>query len=116
MFDLPAAGLSLKCLKKNMDENVPAVRPSSFRTPSVGFINFFKSCVQSQRCDSVSIPPHRDTFLRSLAATQWEKKRRSKHLSQSRLSSSDDVISGPQPVEESGGGELPACGKSVISK
>ncbi|CAB1454808.1 unnamed protein product [Pleuronectes platessa] len=31
-------------------------------------------------------------FLRSLAATQWEKKRRSKHLSQSRLSSSDDII------------------------
>ncbi|XP_037550768.1 FH1/FH2 domain-containing protein 3, partial [Nematolebias whitei] len=32
------------------------------------------------------------TFLRSLAATQLEKKRRSKHLSQSLLSLSDDVI------------------------
>ncbi|XP_058485085.1 FH1/FH2 domain-containing protein 1 isoform X5 [Solea solea] len=43
-----------------------------------------------------------DTFLRSLAATQWEKKRRSKHFSQSRLSSSDD-ISSPQPTAEEGG-------------
>ncbi|XP_075939274.1 FH1/FH2 domain-containing protein 1 [Anarhichas minor] len=34
----------------------------------------------------------KDTFLRSLAATQWEKKRISKHLSQSRLSLSDDII------------------------
>ncbi|KAM8894250.1 FH1/FH2 domain-containing protein 1 isoform 2-T2 [Spinachia spinachia] len=31
-------------------------------------------------------------FLRTLAATQWEKKRRSKHLSPCRLSSSDDAI------------------------
>ncbi|XP_058485083.1 FH1/FH2 domain-containing protein 1 isoform X3 [Solea solea] len=44
----------------------------------------------------------KDTFLRSLAATQWEKKRRSKHFSQSRLSSSDD-ISSPQPTAEEGG-------------
>ncbi|KAG7483090.1 FH1/FH2 domain-containing protein 1-like isoform X2 [Solea senegalensis] len=44
----------------------------------------------------------KDTFLRSLAATQWEKKRRSKHFSQSRLSSSDDIIS-PQPTAEEGG-------------
>ncbi|XP_061592280.1 FH1/FH2 domain-containing protein 1 isoform X2 [Cololabis saira] len=45
------------------------------------------------------------TFLRSLAATQWEKKRRSKNLSQSRLSSSDDVITpSPQPAAEPGGG------------
>ncbi|XP_056231022.1 FH1/FH2 domain-containing protein 1 isoform X2 [Seriola aureovittata] len=44
------------------------------------------------------------TFLRSLAATQWEKKRRSKHLSQSRLSSSDDIIApSPQPAPEEGG-------------
>ncbi|XP_027137007.1 FH1/FH2 domain-containing protein 3 isoform X3 [Larimichthys crocea] len=46
-----------------------------------------------------------DAFLRSLAVTQWEKKRRSKHLSQSRLSSSDDVITPSlQPAEEGGGG------------
>ncbi|XP_051795720.1 FH1/FH2 domain-containing protein 1 isoform X2 [Acanthochromis polyacanthus] len=45
------------------------------------------------------------TFLRSLAATQWEKKRKSKHLSQSQLSTADDVISpSPQPTEEEGGG------------
>ncbi|XP_073320910.1 FH1/FH2 domain-containing protein 1 isoform X3 [Pagrus major] len=43
-----------------------------------------------------------DTFLRSLAATQWEKKRRSKHLSQSRLSSSDDVITPSLPPAEEG--------------
>ena len=49
-------------------------------------------------------PPHRGTFLRNLAATQWEK-RRSKHLSQPRLSSSDDVMTpSPQPAAESGGG------------
>ncbi|KAG7239585.1 hypothetical protein INR49_028737 [Caranx melampygus] len=43
-------------------------------------------------------------FLRSLAATQWEKKRRSKHLNQARLSSCDDVITpGPQPAAEEGG-------------
>nr|XP_057944362.1 FH1/FH2 domain-containing protein 1 [Doryrhamphus excisus] len=51
-----------------------------------------------------------DNFLRSLAATQWEKKRRSKHLSPSKLSSSDDVITpNPQPVEDSDGG-LPTNG------
>uniref|UniRef100_A0A665WVS8 Formin homology 2 domain containing 1 n=1 Tax=Echeneis naucrates TaxID=173247 RepID=A0A665WVS8_ECHNA len=45
----------------------------------------------------------RGTFLRSLAATQWEK-RRSKQLSQSRLSSSDDIITpSPQPAVEEGG-------------
>ncbi|XP_028256959.1 FH1/FH2 domain-containing protein 3-like isoform X6 [Parambassis ranga] len=43
----------------------------------------------------------KDAFLRSLAATQWEKRRRSKHLSQSRLSSSDDVIT-PSPAAEQG--------------
>ncbi|XP_062247527.1 FH1/FH2 domain-containing protein 1 isoform X2 [Platichthys flesus] len=44
-------------------------------------------------------------FLRSLAATQWEKKRRSKHLSQSRLSSSDDIITPSfPPAEEEGQG------------
>ncbi|XP_031697122.1 uncharacterized protein LOC116379322 [Anarrhichthys ocellatus] len=37
-------------------------------------------------------PLYRDTFLHSLAVTQWEKKRISKHLSQSRLSLSDDII------------------------
>lgn len=43
----------------------------------------------------------RGTFLRSLAATQWDKKRRSQHLSEARQSSSDDVItSSPQPAEE----------------
>ncbi|KAM7015937.1 FH1/FH2 domain-containing protein 1 isoform 2-T2 [Tautogolabrus adspersus] len=48
----------------------------------------------------------KDTFLRSLAATQWEKKRRSKHLSQSRQSTSDDVITpSPQPAEGRGGEE-----------
>ncbi|XP_036950164.1 FH1/FH2 domain-containing protein 1 isoform X7 [Acanthopagrus latus] len=54
----------------------------------------------------------KDTFLRSLAATQWEKKRRSKHLSQSRLSSSDDVITPSlQPAEE--GSSVPAEEPSV---
>ncbi|XP_034470998.1 FH1/FH2 domain-containing protein 1 isoform X2 [Hippoglossus hippoglossus] len=44
-------------------------------------------------------------FLRSLAATQWEKKRRSKHFSQSRLSSSDDIITPSfRPAEEEEGG------------
>ncbi|XP_069386795.1 FH1/FH2 domain-containing protein 1 isoform X3 [Paralichthys olivaceus] len=44
-------------------------------------------------------------FLRSLAATQWEKKRRSKQFSQSRLSSSDDVITPSfQPAADEGGG------------
>uniref|UniRef100_A0A8P4G6F9 Formin homology 2 domain containing 1 n=1 Tax=Dicentrarchus labrax TaxID=13489 RepID=A0A8P4G6F9_DICLA len=46
----------------------------------------------------------KDTFLRSLAATQWEKKRRSKNLSQARLSSSDDVVTPSlQPAEEGSG-------------
>ncbi|XP_067348275.1 FH1/FH2 domain-containing protein 1 isoform X3 [Channa argus] len=44
------------------------------------------------------------TFLQRLAATQWEKKRRSKNLSQARLSSSDDIITpSPQPTTEEGG-------------
>ncbi|XP_074523185.1 FH1/FH2 domain-containing protein 1 isoform X2 [Halichoeres trimaculatus] len=43
----------------------------------------------------------KDTFLRSLAATQWEKKRRSKHLA--RQSTSDDVITpNLKPAEEPG--------------
>ncbi|XP_059210690.1 FH1/FH2 domain-containing protein 1 isoform X2 [Centropristis striata] len=42
-----------------------------------------------------------DTFLRSLAATQWEKKRRSKDLSKARLSLSDDVMTpNLQPAEQ----------------
>ncbi|XP_034414743.1 FH1/FH2 domain-containing protein 1 isoform X3 [Cyclopterus lumpus] len=42
-----------------------------------------------------------DTFLRSLAATQGDVRRRSNHLSQSRLSSSDDIITPSlQPAEE----------------
>ncbi|XP_068446833.1 FH1/FH2 domain-containing protein 1 [Clinocottus analis] len=49
----------------------------------------------------------KDTFLRSLAATQWEKKRRSKRLSQARLSSCDDIISPSlQPAEEGGSAPL----------
>ncbi|XP_054626553.1 FH1/FH2 domain-containing protein 1 isoform X2 [Dunckerocampus dactyliophorus] len=58
-----------------------------------------------------------DNFLRSLAATQLEKKRRSKHLSRSKLSSSDDVITlNPQPVEHSGGGDggLPTNGVTSV--
>ena len=74
--------------------------------------------------DSVSPPPHththkphRGNFLRTLAATQWEKKRRSKHL-QSRLSASDDITSpSPQPVAEVSGrvpaAEPPPHGKSL---
>ncbi|KAM9860786.1 FH1/FH2 domain-containing protein 1 [Aulostomus maculatus] len=61
----------------------------------------------------------KDTFLRSLAATQWEKKKRSKHLSKSRPFPSDDVVTPtPQLVEEGsgssylGGGELPPPGLS----
>ncbi|KAM6942760.1 LOW QUALITY PROTEIN: FH1/FH2 domain-containing protein 1 [Xenentodon cancila] len=45
------------------------------------------------------------TFLRSLAATQWDKKKRSKLLSQARLPSYDDVITqSGQPAAEPGGG------------
>ncbi|XP_077376555.1 FH1/FH2 domain-containing protein 1 isoform X4 [Festucalex cinctus] len=53
-----------------------------------------------------------DTFLRSLVASQWEKKRRSQHLSRSKLSSSDDVITqGPAANEdEDTNGGLPANG------
>ncbi|XP_026234885.1 FH1/FH2 domain-containing protein 1 isoform X3 [Anabas testudineus] len=54
-----------------------------------------------------------DTFLHRLAATQWEKKRRSKQLSQPRLSTSDDIITlSPQPAVEEGGdvpAEEPLC-------
>uniref|UniRef100_A0AAQ4PMU7 Uncharacterized protein n=1 Tax=Gasterosteus aculeatus aculeatus TaxID=481459 RepID=A0AAQ4PMU7_GASAC len=49
-------------------------------------------------------------FLRTLAATQWEKKRRSTRLSQSRLSSSDDIIPpGLQPAE--GANSVPTEGR-----
>lgn len=48
-------------------------------------------------------PSRRDTFLRSLAAAQWDKKRRSKHQSEARQSLSDDVrTQDPPPAEESG--------------
>lgn len=63
-----------------------------------------------------SLLSHRGNFLRNLAATQWEKKRRSKHLSQSRLSSSDDLITpGPQLTAEEGRG-VPAAETSLHSK
>lgn len=53
----------------------------------------------------VSCSSCRDTFLRSLAATQWEKKRRSKNLGRAGAPSSDDVITpSPRPEEEGGGG------------
>ncbi|MED6260864.1 hypothetical protein ATANTOWER_030375, partial [Ataeniobius toweri] len=48
-------------------------------------------------------------FLRSLAATQWEKKRRSKHLTQSQLPISDDVIT-PSPHTASEPSESTAPG------
>ncbi|XP_077942219.1 FH1/FH2 domain-containing protein 1 isoform X5 [Gasterosteus aculeatus] len=52
----------------------------------------------------------RKPFLRTLAATQWEKKRRSTRLSQSRLSSSDDIIPpGLQPAE--GANSVPTEGR-----
>ncbi|XP_030017953.1 FH1/FH2 domain-containing protein 1 isoform X2 [Sphaeramia orbicularis] len=45
----------------------------------------------------------KDHFLRNLAATQWEKRRRSKHQNLPRVSSSDDVIApSPQPVDDRG--------------
>ncbi|CAF90318.1 unnamed protein product [Tetraodon nigroviridis] len=51
-------------------------------------------------------PAARDTFLRSLAAAQWDKKRRSKHLSETRESLSDD-IRGPDTPPAEGGGATP---------
>ncbi|KAM7424794.1 hypothetical protein PAMA_000921 [Pampus argenteus] len=52
----------------------------------------------------------KDTFLRSLAAQQWEKKRRSKNLSQSKPS--DDVITPiPAPAEGGVGASGPAAGE-----
>lgn len=47
----------------------------------------------------------KDNFLRSLAATQWEKRRKSKNR-RSRLSTGDDLITAsPQPTEETSGGK-----------
>ncbi|XP_061613130.1 FH1/FH2 domain-containing protein 1 isoform X3 [Phyllopteryx taeniolatus] len=52
-----------------------------------------------------------DNFLRSLATTQWEKRRRSFKSSHSKLSSSDDVITQrPTPKEDDDNGGLPANG------
>ncbi|XP_076003063.1 FH1/FH2 domain-containing protein 1 isoform X2 [Genypterus blacodes] len=52
------------------------------------------------------------TFLRNLAATQWEKRRRSKHQDPRLLSSSDDVTAPPlQPAEDT----LPAEGPTSSS-
>ncbi|MEQ2209549.1 hypothetical protein XENOCAPTIV_000786, partial [Xenoophorus captivus] len=54
-------------------------------------------------------PRLKGAFLRSLAATQWEKKRRSKHLTQSQLPISDDVIT-PSPHTASEPSESTAPG------
>ncbi|XP_017290368.1 FH1/FH2 domain-containing protein 1 isoform X2 [Kryptolebias marmoratus] len=55
-------------------------------------------------------------FLASLAASQWEKKRRSKHLSQSFLPSSDDAITlSPQLPEKLGGCVSSECLGSTSS-
>ncbi|KAK2854353.1 hypothetical protein Q5P01_007014 [Channa striata] len=49
-----------------------------------------------------------DTFLQRLAAAQWEKKRRSKHLSQARLSSCDDLIPPKTQPTADEGSDVPA--------
>lgn len=63
--------------------------------------------------------PCRDTFLRSLAAAQWDKKRRSKPLSGTRASLSDDVKGPDTPPAEGGGvppeGRAGGGGHPVIS-
>ncbi|XP_061669414.1 FH1/FH2 domain-containing protein 1 isoform X2 [Syngnathoides biaculeatus] len=54
----------------------------------------------------------KDNFLRSLAAAQWEKRRRSQQWSRSEQSSSDGVVT-PRPTapgEDDGTGGLPANG------
>ncbi|XP_054869460.1 FH1/FH2 domain-containing protein 1 isoform X5 [Amphiprion ocellaris] len=70
----------------------------------------------SVNLDKPVLRKFQDTFLRSLAATQWEKKRKSKHLGQSRLSTADDVITPkPQPTEEEEEGGPEALGHGSTS-
>ncbi|XP_070712606.1 FH1/FH2 domain-containing protein 1 [Pempheris klunzingeri] len=72
---------------------------TSFNSGEAGLLLCSSDC--SVNLDKPVLRRFEDTFLRSLAATQREKKRRSKHLSQS---TSDDVITTSlQPAEEGGG-------------
>ncbi|XP_071345997.1 FH1/FH2 domain-containing protein 1 isoform X2 [Trachinotus anak] len=86
-------------------------KSSQLNSEQLGARTETKSTFNSDDCnvnqDKPVLKKFQGTFLRSLAATQWEKKRRSKHLSQSRLSPSDDVITpSPQPAAEEGRGVL----------
>lgn len=51
--------------------------------------------------------PCRDTFLRSLAAAQWDKKRKSKHLSEAKQPLSDGITTQEVPPAEEGEGLSP---------
>ncbi|KAK5873487.1 hypothetical protein PBY51_018523 [Eleginops maclovinus] len=74
-------------------ESKPSSNPSS---PSSGEADRFCSEDCNVNLDKPVLRRFEDGFLRSLVATQWEKKRRSK-----RLSSSDDVITpNLQPADE----------------
>lgn len=58
-------------------------------------------------CRPCHCPPHRDTFLRSLAAAQWDKKRKSKHLSEAKQPLSDEIRTQDLPPAEEGEGPPP---------
>lgn len=73
----------------------------------------------------VIAPPFcRDTFLRSLAAAQWDKKRKSKHFSETKQPLSDEIrTQDVPPAEESEGppsedlsGRAAVVGKQAVDQ
>ncbi|XP_060906645.1 FH1/FH2 domain-containing protein 1 isoform X2 [Labrus mixtus] len=98
----------------NPEQPVKTESKTSFNSGEDDVFHCSDDCNVNQ--DKPVLRRFEDTFLRSLAATQWEKKRRSKHLSQSRQSTSDDVITpSPQPVEGRDGEESPRQGPTSSS-
>ncbi|XP_062274412.1 FH1/FH2 domain-containing protein 3 isoform X2 [Scomber scombrus] len=101
---MSALGLSRKSRLFTKTSSI-SEEPSSSSSPSDVFQQQ-KSEQPSNKTENKT--SFKDTFLRSLAAQQWEKKRRSKNLSQSKLPSDDVITSPPQHAESGGGGSAAA--------
>ncbi|CAK6984693.1 FH1/FH2 domain-containing protein 1-like isoform X4, partial [Scomber scombrus] len=101
---MSALGLSRKSRLFTKTSSI-SEEPSSSSSPSDVFQQQ-KSEQPSNKTENKT--SFKDTFLRSLAAQQWEKKRRSKNLGQSKLPSDDVITSTPQHAESGGGGSAAA--------
>ncbi|XP_040920553.1 FH1/FH2 domain-containing protein 1 isoform X2 [Toxotes jaculatrix] len=104
----PSAACSSSSSDPSLQEKCPQLNPEQLSNKSETKAGFSSDdCNVTQ--DKPVLKKFEGTFLRSLAATQWDKRKRSIHLNQSRLSPSDDIITpSPHPTSEEHGG-VPAA-------